>query len=123
MNLHRKKSEDNNKINTKQMSYEHRNRFYGEVTVGDLERTHDNTGCGLGRKRRPGNDGESELCLLASAYLGDHVDDGRLRQLYKKTGSRRKAFEDAMAWLFSPEFNPDAWMIVTRDNFFFRRYK
>ena len=122
MNLHREKSEDNNKINTKQMSYEIR-RNDGEDAAGHLERHDGDNSSRPGGERGSGNDGESELRLLASAYPGDHVDDGRLRQLYKKTGSRRKAFEDAMAWLFSPERNPDAWMIVTRDNFFFRRYK
>ena len=35
-----------------------------------------------------------------------------------KISGRRKAFEAAMAWLFNPESNPDAWMlsgVVTRD--------
>lgn len=111
MNLHREKSEDNNKINTKQMSYERRNRFYGEVTVGDLERTYDSAGCDPDSKRNSGNDGESELRLLAPADSGDSVDDGRMRKLGKTVSGRRKALENAMAWLFDPQINQDVWMI------------
>lgn len=99
------------------MSYERRNRFYGEVTVGDLERTHDSAGCGPGSKCGSGNDGESELRLVAPADSGDSVDDGRLRKLGKTVSGRRKAFEDAMAWLYSPERNPDAWMIKSGDKY------
>lgn len=117
MNLHRKKSEDNNKINTKQMSYEHRNRFYGEDAAGHLE-SHDGDNSGrTDGERRSGDGGESELRILASADSGDSVDDGRLRQRDKKASGRRKAFENAMAWLFSPERNPDAWMIKRGDHF------
>ena len=116
MNLHREKSEDNNKINTKQMSYEIR-RNDGEDAAGHLER-HDGDNCRRpGGERGSGDGGKSELRLVASAYSGDSVDDGRLRKLGKTVSGRRKAFEDAMAWLYSPERNPDAWMIKMWDHF------
>lgn len=98
------------------MSYEFR-RNDGEDAAGHLER-HDGDNCRRpGGERGSGDGGKSELRLVASAYSGDSVDDGRLRKLGKTVSGRRKAFEDAMAWLYSPELNPDAWMIKSGDKY------
>lgn len=99
------------------MSYDYRNRVCGEVATGDLEGSHGCDCSGAGGERRSGDDGKGGVRLVASADAGDSVDDGRLRKLGKTVKGRRKAFQDAMAWLFSPERNPDAWMIKREDKF------
>lgn len=104
------------------MSYEY-GRINGEDAVGALEVCNADNSRHTDGERGSGDGGESGLRLVASADTGDSVDDGRLRKLGETAKSRRKAYEDAMAWLLRAELNPDAWMIATRDNFIFRRYK
>lgn len=103
-------SEDNNKIFTKQMSYECR-KENGKDLSGHLEGVRGGGGGRSGGKRRSGNGGEGGVRVVAPGDAGDSVHLGGMPRLDPKISGRRKAFEAAMAWLFSPESNPDAWML------------
>lgn len=103
-------SEDNNKIFRKQMSYERR-RSNGEDNGGHLEGVRGGDRGGVDGERCAGGGGEGEFRVVASADAGDSVHLGGMPRLDPKISGRRKAFEAAMAWLFSPENNPDAWML------------
>lgn len=53
------------------------------------------------------------------ADADDFVHDGCVRRLAPEAVSRRKAYNDAMAWLFTEKENPDLWMLkgsTTRDS-------
>lgn len=49
--------------------------------------------------------------VVALGDTDDCVHDGCVRRLAPETVSWRTAYKDAMAWLLSPESNPDAWML------------
>ncbi|MDD7454975.1 MAG: hypothetical protein PUK70_01795 [Bacteroidales bacterium] len=69
-------------------------------------------GCsGAGGKCGASSDGKGGVRLVASADAGNCIRNGRVRRLAPEVADRRKAYEDAMAWLFSPESNTDAWML------------
>lgn len=111
-------SEDNNKIFTKQMSYECR-KENGKDLSGHLEGVRGGGGGRFGGKRRSGNGRKGEFCVVASADADDFVQDGCVRRLAPEAVSRRKAYNDAMAWLFTEKENPDLWMLkgsTTRDS-------
>jgi hypothetical protein len=103
-------SEDNNKIFRKQMSYERR-RSNGKDNGGHLEGACGGDRGGVDGERGAGCCGEGGVRVVASADAGDSVHLGGMPRLDPKISGRRKAFEAAMAWLFSPESNPDAWML------------
>lgn len=103
-------SEDNNKIFRKQMSYERR-RSNGEDNGGHLEGVRGGGRSGVDGERGAGGCGEGGVRVVAPADAGDSVHLGGMPRLDPKISGRRKAFEAAMAWLFSPESNPDAWML------------
>ena len=99
------------------MSYERR-RSNGKNIGGHLEGVRGGGRSGVDGERGAGGGGEGEFRVVASADAGDsdelRGDGGRSH----KDRCRRKALEAEMAWLFSPESNPDAWMltrVVTRD--------
>lgn len=59
------------------------------------------------------------FAVVASADADDFVHDGCVRRLAPEAVSRRKAYNDAMAWLFTEKENPDLWMLkgsTTRDS-------
>lgn len=103
-------SEDNNKIFRKQMSYERR-RSNGEDNGGHLEGACGGGRSGVDGERGAGGCGEGGVRVVAPADAGDSVHLGGMPRLDPKISGRRKAFEAAMAWLFNPESNPDAWML------------
>lgn len=73
---------------------------------------------GVDGERGAGGCGEGGVRVVAPGDAGDSVHLGGRPRLDPKISGRRKAFEAAMAWLFNPESNPDAWMlsgVVTRD--------
>lgn len=110
-------SEDNNKIFTKQMSYECR-KENGKDFSGHLEGVCGGGGGRSGGKRRSGNGRKGEFRVVASADAGDSDELRGGNTGHRKAKGGHKAFEAAMAWLFNPESNPDAWMlsrVVTRD--------
>jgi hypothetical protein len=103
-------SEDNNKIFRKQMSYERR-RSNGKDNGGHLEGA-----CGGDRgdvdgERGAGGCGEGGVRVVAPADAGDSDELRGGNTGHRKAKGGRKAFEAAMAWLFNPESNPDAWML------------
>lgn len=55
--------------------------------------------------------GKAEFAWWHLPTLGIAYILGGMPRLDPKISGRRKAFEAAMAWLFSPESNPDAWML------------
>lgn len=103
-------SEDNNKIFRKQMSYERR-RSNGKDNGGHLEGACGGDRGGVDGERGAGGCGEGGVRVVAPADAGDSVHLGGMPRLDPKISGRRKAFEAAMAWLFSPKSNPDAWML------------
>ena len=92
------------------MSYERR-RSNGKDNGGHLEGACGGGRCGVDGERGAGGGRKGEFRVVASADADDFVHDGCVRRLAPKISGRRKAFEAAMAWLFSPENNPDAWML------------
>jgi hypothetical protein len=103
-------SEDNNKIFRKQMSYERR-RSNGKDNGGHLEGACGGDRGGVDGERGAGGCGEGGVRVVAPGDAGDSVHLGGMPRLDPKISGRRKAFEAAMAWLFNPESNPDAWML------------
>lgn len=100
------------------MSYECR-KENGKNLSGHLEGVRGGGGGRSGGKRRSGNGRKGEFRVVASADADDFVHDGCVRRLAPEAVSRRKAYNDAMAWLFSEEENPDLWMLkgcTTRDS-------
>lgn len=100
------------------MSYERR-RSNGKDNGGHLEGVCGGGGGRSGGKRRSGNVRKGEFRVVASADADDFVHDGCVRRLAPEAVSRRKAYNDAMAWLFTEEENPDLWMLKgssTRDS-------
>ena len=99
------------------MSYKRR-RSNGKDNGGHLEGACGGGRCGVDGERGAGGCGEGGVRVVAPGDAGDSAEfrrGGGCRQTFK--GSR-KAFEAAMAWLFNPESNPDAWMLsraFTRD--------
>lgn len=92
------------------MSYERR-RSNGKDNGGHLEGACGGDRGGVDGERCAGGCGEGGVRVVASADAGDSVHLGGMPRLDPKISGRRKAFEAAMAWLFSPESNPDAWML------------
>lgn len=91
------------------MSYECR-RENGEDNGGHLEGVHGVRGGGPCGERGAGRGREGGAGVVACADADDFVHDGRVRWLAPEVVSRRKAYKDAMAWLFDPGQDPDAWM-------------
>lgn len=92
------------------MSYERR-RKNGEDHGGHLEGVRGCGGGGVDGERGAGDCRESGVRVVALGDTDDCVHDGCVRRLAPETVSWRKAYKDAMAWLLSPESNPDAWML------------
>lgn len=95
-----------------------RRRSNGKDNGGHLEGACGGDRGGVDGERGAGGCGEGGVRVVASADAGDSVHLGGMPRLDPKISGRRKAFEAAMAWLFNPESNPDAWMlsgVVTRD--------
>ena len=103
-------SEDNNKIFRKQTSYERR-RSNGKDNGGHLEGACGGDRGGVDGERGAGGCGEGGVRVVAPGDAGDSVHLWGMPRLDPKISGRRKAFEAAMAWLFSPKSNPDAWML------------
>ncbi len=102
------------------MNYEQR-RENGEDHDEHLEDVRGRSGGGFGGEHRPGRGGKGGLGVVASADADAGVRRGGMPGLDPKAGGRRKAFEDAMAWLFSPESDPDAWMFRGCDVSWFKK--
>lgn len=92
------------------MSYERR-RSNEKDNGGHLEGACGGDRGGVDGERGAGGGGEGEFRVVASADAGDSAELRRGWGCRHKDRSNRKAFEAAMAWLFSPESNPDAWML------------
>lgn len=92
------------------MSYECREKNAKDYR-GHLEGAGGGGSGGPGGERRAGGGRKRGCGVVASADADGLVRDGGVRGLAPGTAGRRKAFMDAMAWLFDPEKNPDAWML------------
>uniref|UniRef100_UPI004028C0EC hypothetical protein n=1 Tax=Candidatus Cryptobacteroides bacterium TaxID=3085639 RepID=UPI004028C0EC len=100
------------------MSYECR-KENGKDLSGHLEGVRGGGGGRSGGKRRSGIARQLDYRLVASDDTDDFVHDGCVRRLAPEAVSRRKAYNDAMAWLFTEKENPDLWMLkgsTTRDS-------
>ncbi len=86
-------------------------RENGEDNGGHLEGVHGVRGGSPGGERRAGRGREGGAGVVACGDADDFVQDGRVRRLAPEVVSRRKAYQDAMAWLFDAGQNPDAWML------------
>lgn len=99
------------------MSYERR-RSNGKDIGGHLEGVRGGGRSGVDGERGAGGCGEGGVRVVAPADAGDSDEFRGGNTGHRKAKGGRKAFEAAMAWLFSPESNPDAWMLsraFTRD--------
>lgn len=81
------------------------------VEVGHLEGVRGCGGGGADGERCADGHGKGAVRVVALGDTDDCVHDGCVRRLAPETVSWRKAYKDAMAWLFNPESNPDAWML------------
>lgn len=100
------------------MSYECR-KENGKDLSGHLEGACGGDRGGVDGERCAGGCGEGGVRVVASADADDFVHDGCVRRLAPEAVSRRKAYNDAMAWLFTEKENPDLWMLkgsTTRDS-------
>ena len=86
-------------------------RENGEDNGGHLEGVRGVRGGGPGGERRAGSGREGGAGVVAYGDADDFVQDGRVRRLAPEVVSRRKAYKDAMAWLFDSGRNADAWML------------
>lgn len=102
--------EYSNKIFTKQMSYECREKN-SEDNRGHLEGAGGGDSGGPGGECGAGGGGKGGRGVVAPADADGLMRDGGVRKVAPSAGGRRKAFMDAMAWLFDPGKNPDAWML------------
>ncbi len=91
------------------MSYEC-GRENGENNGGHLEGVRGVRSGGPGGERGAGRGWQGGTGVVARADADGFIHDGRVRGLAPEGVSRRKAYKDAMAWLFSTAENPDVWM-------------
>ena len=99
------------------MSYECRQEN-GKDLSGHLEGVRGGGRSGVDGERGAGGCGEGGVRVVAPGDAGDSDEFRGGNTGHRKAKGGRKAFEAAMAWLFNPESNPDAWMlsgVVTRD--------
>ena len=92
------------------MSYERR-RSNGKDIGGHLEGVRGGGRCGVDGERGAGGCGEGGVRVVAPGDAGDSDEFRGGNTGHREAKGNRKAFEAAMAWLFNPESNPDAWML------------
>ena len=92
------------------MSYERR-RSNGKDIGGHLEGVRGGGRSGVDGERGAGGCGEGGVRVVAPADAGDSDELRGGNTGHRKAKGGHKAFEAAMAWLFNPESNPDAWML------------
>lgn len=88
-----------------------RRRSNGKDNGGHLEGVRGGDRGGVDGERCAGGGGEGEFRVVASADAGNSAELRGGNTGHRKAKGGRKAFEAAMAWLFNPESNPDAWML------------